>query len=990
VQAQVGYEADVTPRPTGKNGAITAADYQQIGRFATGLETVSTGYEWQRADCAPRATLGDGRIGMGDVVQAMRYSSGLDPLTPTGGPLAAAAIATPPVMPQVEAAREVRVGTPAFGVGTMTNLVAELGVDAAGGLLLLNTKPLASGRVGVGIALPPGQALPAGTRQVLRVTFSFALTAVGQTTPIGFASSPVMLEVADVLGEQLEQRIFTGKSITLEIPAPKITALQPGFILRNSPAFHLEVTGMNFVPGAVVNWDKQELATTYSSASLLVAAVPAQLLTSAYPVPITVTTPMPGRRVSNPVSFEVRNPPPGEIRLGRDTIAAGSVAGTLSLTGSNFVPGAVVAWNGRPLPTRFVSPTQLQADYVAADLTCAGSVQITAVNPLPGGGTSPPQTLRITPTITSLSPAFAAVGGNQVLLTVTGTGFCAGASIRVNGVARASTVLSPTQISTILQAADLTAPATLQIAVGVNESIVSTPIPLTVCLSGPPKITMDNVLDFGLATPAREPLANRPTRTFTVENTGCQAVTISFATRRTGEDVISGKITNPDDSGTFVLYNITAGANQELRSGTSLTIEGFGARTLRIVFDPKIPTPAGGTTNLAASQVIPDVITTSFSVLQGATTLKTVTLTGQVEANARLINPLAPRLAPLVVFNKTGNNEFTVEASGYDANANLYLVSYQFYDQAGNRVGQAPNFNLDLRQVGLLKGQSFTLIKKFSVTESGLSAHRVQVYFYDREDYAFATSGPINTGQGRILNATTVSAASFQSEAVAVDSIVSVFSENFGAPTVAAQGATLPTELGETRVYVTDANQVERPARLFFVSPSQINYLIPEGTLPGEARVVVVNKEQVVSEGRMRVAAMAPSLFTANADGKGVPAGYVVRVKPDQSQVTEPVARYDTLQKKFIPTPIQLGPAEEQVFLVLFGTGIRHYGAMNRVSARIAGVEAEVHYAGQQGQYYGLDQVNLRIPRSLLVGGEVDLQLTIDGKPANPVRLHIQ
>jgi len=38
----------------------------------------------------------------------------------------------------------------------------------------------------------------------------------------------------------------------------------------------------------------------------------------------------------------------------------------------------------------------------------------------------------------------------------------------------------------------------------------------------------------------------------------------------------------------------------------------------------------------------------------------------------------------------------------------------------------------------------------------------------------------------------------------------------------------------------------------------------------------------------------------------------------------------------------------------------------------------------------GLDQVNVLIPRSLIGRGEVDVVLTVDGKPANTVRVAIK
>ena len=239
------------------------------------------------------------------------------------------------------------------------------------------------------------------------------------------------------------------------------------------------------------------------------------------------------------------------------------------------------------------------------------------------------------------------------------------------------------------------------------------------------------------------------------------------------------------------------------------------------------------------------------------------------------------------------------------------------------------------------------------------------------------------------MNAVTVSAASF-TPTLAANGIASAFSESFGNETAPAEKLPLPTNLANVSVYVTDSNKVERVAPLFYVSPTQINYLIPEAAAAGDAKVVVAYKGEVVSSGTMAIAEMAPALFTANSDGQGAPSGYVVRVKADNSQSNESVYQYDALQKKFVPTPINLGAPDEQVFLTLFGTGIRNHGAMETVTAKIAGVDAEVVYAGPQGAYVGVDQVNIRVPRSLLVSGEIDLVLSIDGKKANTVRIQVR
>jgi uncharacterized protein (TIGR03437 family) len=49
-----------------------------------------------------------------------------------------------------------------------------------------------------------------------------------------------------------------------------------------------------------------------------------------------------------------------------------------------------------------------------------------------------------------------------------------------------------------------------------------------------------------------------------------------------------------------------------------------------------------------------------------------------------------------------------------------------------------------------------------------------------------------------------------------------------------------------------------------------------------------------------------------------------------------------------------------------------------------------VEYAGAQAAYVGLDQINVRLPKSLVGRGEVNIELIVAGRTANPVRLQIK
>ncbi len=238
-----------------------------------------------------------------------------------------------------------------------------------------------------------------------------------------------------------------------------------------------------------------------------------------------------------------------------------------------------------------------------------------------------------------------------------------------------------------------------------------------------------------------------------------------------------------------------------------------------------------------------------------------------------------------------------------------------------------------------------------------------------------------------------VSAASYSGVALAAEAIAAAFGSNLATATQAATATPLPTSLAGTTVRVRDITGTERLAPLFFVSPTQVNYQIPAGTVLGQASITITSSDRSVSSGAAQITAVAPGLFAADASGQGLAAAVGLRLKANGSWQFEPVVQFDAAQNKFVAVPIDLGPdlgnASDQVFLILYGTGIRHRSSLSAVSVQIGGVEAEVEYAGAQGDFIGLDQINVRLPRSLAGRGEVDVVLTVEGQPANTVKVAI-
>ncbi len=236
-----------------------------------------------------------------------------------------------------------------------------------------------------------------------------------------------------------------------------------------------------------------------------------------------------------------------------------------------------------------------------------------------------------------------------------------------------------------------------------------------------------------------------------------------------------------------------------------------------------------------------------------------------------------------------------------------------------------------------------------------------------------------------------VSAASFAPNApVSSDSIVAAFGANLSPNTVAAPTIPLPTELDGTRVMVRDAAGNEANAGLFFVSPGQINYHIPNGRSAGRATVTVRRGGTDVAQGDLQIEPVAPGLFSANANGQGVAAAVVLRVRAGGQQNFEPIARFNSATNRLEAVPIDLGPDTDQVILVLFGTGFPPGISLSEVSCTIGGTNAEVLFAGAQPNFIGLAQANVRIPRSLIGRGNVDVVLTVRGRTANTVTINIR
>lgn len=233
-----------------------------------------------------------------------------------------------------------------------------------------------------------------------------------------------------------------------------------------------------------------------------------------------------------------------------------------------------------------------------------------------------------------------------------------------------------------------------------------------------------------------------------------------------------------------------------------------------------------------------------------------------------------------------------------------------------------------------------------------------------------------------------VSAGSYCGSQLSPEAIATIFGNSLAAGINVATTVPLPTVLGGTTVKLRDSRGVDHLAPLFFVSPTQVNYLVPGPIAHGPASLSVLKGEESFT-GSVNVASVSPSLFSANADGRGVPAAILLKISGG-IQTTEPVAQFNPMLNRFVARPISLGADGDEIYLILFGTGIRGRVDLDKVRVLVGGVPAEISYAGTQGSLAGLDQVNVRLPRSLAGRGEVEVVLLVENYVANVVQIHIQ
>lgn len=237
----------------------------------------------------------------------------------------------------------------------------------------------------------------------------------------------------------------------------------------------------------------------------------------------------------------------------------------------------------------------------------------------------------------------------------------------------------------------------------------------------------------------------------------------------------------------------------------------------------------------------------------------------------------------------------------------------------------------------------------------------------------------VRLGVAAMVISEVVDSAAYRAQAVSPEGLFTILGANLAAGSATPGGAS---------VNITDSTGLARPALVSYVSPGQINLVAPADLAAGSGVIRVVSAAGWRGSLAIQIRAVAPGLFSADQTGGGLAAALVSRVAPDGSIITAPVASFDPGSGKYVAVPIDV--TSGQVYLSLFGTGIRGRKALDGVLLTVGDVPVQTLYAGAQPEYPGLDQINVSLPPSLGGRGEVEVKTLVDGLSANTLRILVR
>lgn len=190
---------------------------------------------------------------------------------------------------------------------------------------------------------------------------------------------------------------------------------------------------------------------------------------------------------------------------------------------------------------------------------------------------------------------------------------------------------------------------------------------------------------------------------------------------------------------------------------------------------------------------------------------------------------------------------------------------------------------------------------------------------------------------------------------------------------------TLPIAKTLNGVTVT-VDGVEAP--VYFVSATQINFLMPYSVEPG-LKPIAVRTPAGTQNGTVRVLRAAPAIFSQ--DAANPPKGAILNQNSGLNTSANPAKRGEVIQI------YGTGAGRFQGGTVVDGAAVA--GLLSSVStpqAFVGGVEARVQFSGLTPGLAGVWQVNVFVPENGFINGRVPVRVFIDGIDSNEVAVFVQ
>jgi uncharacterized protein (TIGR03437 family) len=216
----------------------------------------------------------------------------------------------------------------------------------------------------------------------------------------------------------------------------------------------------------------------------------------------------------------------------------------------------------------------------------------------------------------------------------------------------------------------------------------------------------------------------------------------------------------------------------------------------------------------------------------------------------------------------------------------------------------------------------------------------------------------------------------------------------FGAAIAAGSWATLfgtfagvtqttgTTPVGTTLAGVT-VTVASLPAPVYFVSGTQINFIVPAAA-PAGLQPIQVKTGSATLDGTIRILSAAPGLFTQ--DAATPPKGAVLNQNFSLNSATATALRGDIVQiygsgPGAFSNAVTDGAAAPSSPL---------NGTRSTPQVFVGGVPAEVQFSGLAPNFAALWQVNVKVPAQSFITGRVPVIVYMDGVNSSEVTIFVQ